>query len=133
MGFSSTLSKYEPQAYAAFRIIFGFLIIWHGTDKLFGFPTGHQVPVGSQFWIGGVIELVGGVLVMVGLFTRIAAFLLAGTMAVAYFQFHWKLSFANKAFLPIVNHGELAVAMCFAFLLIAARGPGPWALDNKRA
>lgn len=133
MSLSSTLSKYEPLAYAAFRIVIGFLILWHGADKLFGFPSGHQMPVGSQLWVGGVIELVGGVLVMVGLFTRIAAFILAGMLAVAYFQFHWKFNFDGKMWLPIVNQGEFAVALCFAFLFIATRGPGSVALDNKRS
>jgi putative oxidoreductase len=79
-----------------------------------------------------VIELVGGSLIMFGLFTRYAAFLCAGMMAVAYFQFHWKLQFGNKMFFPLVNMGEDAVVYCFVFLFIACRGAGAWALDRKR-
>jgi len=131
MSFESTLSRFEPYAYALFRIVIGFLFLWHGVHKTFGF-LGPQMETWTQAWFGGLIELAGGVLVMVGLFTRCAAFVCSGTMAVAYFQFHWKLHFAGYAFLPFVNQGEAAVLYCFAFLLIATRGPGKWALDGKR-
>jgi putative oxidoreductase len=131
MSFARTLSRFEPTAYAVFRIVVGFLFLWHGLSKLTGF-LGPQMPTGSQMWIGGVIELVCGALVMLGLFTRYAAFLASGTMAVAYFQFHWKLHVADYAFLPVVNQGEAAVLYCFAFLFIACRGPGALSLDGKR-
>ena len=125
------LSRYEQPAYAALRIVAGFMMSFHGVQKLFGVLGGEKEPVLSQLWIGGVIELVGGVLVCIGLFTRIAAFILSGTMAVAYFQFHWKLEFADFHFLPVVNHGDGAVLYCFVFLLIACRGHGRWAIDSR--
>mgnify|MGYP003580300017 CR=1 FL=1 len=100
--------------------------------KILGW-LGPTKEVGSQLWIGGVIELVCGVLIALGLFTRPAALLASGTMAVAYFQFHWKLSLEDYKFLPIVNHGELAVLFCFVFLLIAIRGAGIASIDHLRA
>jgi putative oxidoreductase len=128
---SRDFDRYEPMAYAALRIVAGSMFLFHGVSKLFGWP-GHAVPFGSQLWVGGVIELVGGALIALGLLTRPAALLASGTMAVAYFQFHWKLEFANWAFLPIVNQGEPAVLYCFVFLLIAIRGAGIWSLDRAR-
>jgi putative oxidoreductase len=131
MSFERSLSRFEPAAYALLRIVAGFLFLWHGTGKVLGYP-GDKVELWSQFWIGGVIELAAGALIMIGLFTRYAAFVASGTMAVAYFQFHWKLDFADSKFLPIVNQGEAAVLYCFLFLFIAARGAGQWSLDGKR-
>ena len=125
------LDKYEPYAYALLRIISGVMFAFHGTGKLFGF-LGKQQPAFSQLWIGGVIELVGGVLIALGLFTRWAALIASGTMAVAYIQFHWKGEFAGNQFLPLVNKGELAVVYCFLFLLFATRGAGIWSLDRTR-
>ena len=121
------LEKYEPQAYAVLRIVAGALFAFHGVQKIFGW-LGHAMPVGSQLWVGGLIELVGGVLIAIGLFTRWAALIASGTMAVAYFQFHWKLGQASA--FPLVNKGELAVLYCFVFLLIWARGAGLASLDN---
>ena len=132
MSFEKTLSKYEPEAYAVLRIVVGFLFIWHGTQKLFDFPVAVPMKLPMQLQIGGVIELVGGALIMVGLFTRYAAFICCGMMAVAYFQFHWKVHFDHYLFLPLVNQGEEAVVYCFVFLLIACRGAGAWSLDRKR-
>jgi putative oxidoreductase len=103
---------------------------FHGVQKLFGVLTDFQPAVGSQLWIGGVIELVCGVLVMVGLQTRWAAFIASGEMAVAYFQFHWKFQL-GKQFFPAINKGEMAVLYCFVFLFIACRGGGIWCLDKK--
>jgi putative oxidoreductase len=126
------LSKLEEPAYTLLRAVAGFLFVFHGTQKLFGWPGAKGQPeVFSQLWIGGAIELVCGVLLVVGLGTRLAAFVASGTMAVAYFQFHWKGDTDAWAWLPIVNRGELAVLYCFAFLFIAARGPGKLALDNR--
>ncbi|HUQ04401.1 MAG TPA: DoxX family protein [Kofleriaceae bacterium] len=126
------LAKLEEPAYAALRAIAGFMFAFHGLQKLFGWLTDKATPeLFSQKWFGGAIELVCGVLIMLGLGTRLAAFLASGTMAVAYFQFHQKQMFADWHWLPIVNKGELAVMYCFVFLFIAARGPGKLALDNR--
>jgi putative oxidoreductase len=107
------------------------MLACHGFAKVFG-VIGPTMPVGSQLWIGGVIELVGGLLVAIGLFTRIAAFIVSGTMAVAYFQFHWQLDLSGYRFLPLVNQGELAVVYCFAFLWFSARGAGRYSVDHAR-
>jgi putative oxidoreductase len=125
-------AKLQNLAYVVLRIVSGALLSMHGAQKLFGFLATHPGPeMGSQLWIGGVIELVGGILVAVGLFTRLAAFLVSGTMAVAYFQFHWKGAMGANLF-PIANGGELAVIYCFVFLAIAAHGPGMVSLDRLR-
>jgi putative oxidoreductase len=128
---SSASSRLEPITYTALRFIAGAMLTFHGAAKLFGVLGMDQMPVGSQLWFGGVIELVGGALVAVGLFTRIAAFLCSGMLAVAYFQFHWKLKMEGLAFLPIINKGEPAVLYCFVFLFITAYGSGPYSLDAK--
>lgn len=128
MSVSRSASGFEPFAYAALRIVAGAMLALHGAQKLFGFPPGPQPPLYSQLWIGGVIELLTGSLIAIGLLTRPAAFLASGTMAVAYFQFHWK--FGQAAFLPMVNKGELAVLYCFVFLLAWARGGGPVSVDG---
>jgi putative oxidoreductase len=124
------LAKYEDQAYALMRIVAGFMFSFHGAEKVLGLLGASQPAIGSQIWIGGVIELVGGVAIMLGLRTRWAAFICSGEMAVAYFQFHWKFQMGT-AFFPIVNKGEMAVLYCFVFLLIACKGAGIWSLDKK--
>jgi putative oxidoreductase len=131
---SNPFVKLEPMAYAALRIVAGLMFAIHGTQKLFGWPPADHPPPEqfSQVWIGGVLELVGGVLVAVGLFTPWAAFILSGMMAVAYFQFHWKGAMDGLKWLPIVNKGEPAVLYCFLFLFIAGRGGGPYSADAKR-
>ena len=126
------LAKYSDQAYALLRIVAGFLFSFHGAQIILsvfaeGFPP---APVGSQMWFGGLIELMGGLLVMVGFQTRWAAFLCSGTMAVAYFQFHWKFQF-GRALFPALNQGEPAVLYCFIFLLIACRGAVTWCLEKN--
>lgn len=127
------VSRFEPAAYAALRIVSGALFTFHGVQKIFGWLATKAPPaVGSQLWIGGVIELIGGVLIALGLFTRHAAFLCSGTMAVAYTQFHWKLGFAGSQWLPIVNKGELAVVYCFVFLYIWTQGAGVASIDKLR-
>ena len=124
-------SKIESIAYATLRIVAGFLFLWHGSQKLLGFPGDHAAPaVFSQMWFGGIIELIGGGLIMVGLLTRPAAFIASGQMAVAYIQFHWKGALGTS-FLPIVNHGEAAVLYCFIFLYVWAHGPGRLSLDHQ--
>ena len=122
------LGDYADHAYALLRIMAGFMFAMHGVQKIFGVLTDHEVEVGSQLWLGGIIELVCGILILIGFQTRWAAFLASGTMAVAYFQFHWKFQF-GAAFLPGVNHGELAVLYCFVFLYMATRGGVKWCLD----
>jgi putative oxidoreductase len=120
-------SSVSPYAYAAFRILFGLLFAIHGSQKLFGVPGGHAVKFASMAGAAGIIELSCGLLIAAGLLTRIAAFIACGEMAFAYFMVH-----APKAFLPIVNQGELAVLYCFAFLFIAAHGSGPLSLDRGK-
>jgi putative oxidoreductase len=125
------LSKYSEEAYSALRIVAGFMFLFHGAQKLFAlFGDPNMIPpVGSQMWIGGVIELAGGILIMLGLFTCYAAFVASGEMAVAYLQFHWRFAFGN-AFFPIVNHGEMALLYSFLFLFISTKGGGKWSLDG---
>jgi len=131
---SLRVKRLEPVAYAALRIVSGALLTFHGAQKILGWFSTHARPaIGSQLWLGGIIELVGGALIATGLFTRHAAFLCSGTMAVAYTQFHWKLAFAGARWLPIVNQGELAVVYCFVFLFIWTYGPGAASLDRLRA
>jgi putative oxidoreductase len=115
-------------AYAVLRVITGLLFSFHGVQAVFGVLIPHQPPVGSQLWIGGVVELGCGLAIAAGLLTRWAAFVASGTMAVAYIQYHWRLALGAKL-LPAVNQGELAVVYCFLFLYIACRGPGRFSLD----
>ena len=125
------LSRWSEIAFVCFRVVYGLLFATHGAQKLFGFLHGHKVPVFSQLWFGGIIELSTGLAIALGLFTPCAALLASGMTAVAYCQFHWKFQF-GEAFFPIVNKGELAVLYCFAFLYIATRGAGPYSLDARR-
>jgi len=129
----SPLARFAEPIYAAFRIVVGAMFAMHGAQKIlgafggFGGSPGATATVGSQMWVGGMIELVGGALVLFGVQTRWAAFIASGQMAVAYFQFH-----QPKGALPIQNGGEPAVLYCFAFLLIAARGAGIWSMSRRR-
>jgi putative oxidoreductase len=125
------LEKYADHAYALLRIVAGFLLMFHGAQKILGVLTPSQPPMWSQLWIGGWIELVGGLAVILGFRTRIAAFLCSGMMAVAYIQFHWKFQIGPNLF-PALNKGELAVLFCFVFLYIACRGGVKWCLDKRR-
>jgi len=119
------ISKYETQIYAIMRIMVGFLFLWHGSQKLFSFPPlGATIPIHILI-VGGSVELFGGLLVMLGLWTRYAAFIASGEMAYAYWTSH-----GPGALLPLVNHGELAVLYCFVFLFISAKGSGIFSLDN---
>ncbi len=121
----------EP-AYALLRVVAGLAFAFHGIQKIFGVLAEQTPPVGSQIWIGGVIELVTGFCIALGLFTPLAAFLASGTMAVAYTQFHWKLDFGAR-FFPAVNQGELALVYAFLFLYVACRGGGTASFDRARA
>lgn len=127
----SFLSAVNSHCYAAMRIVVGFLFLWHGAQKLFDFPV--PMPAGVPAfitYIAGPIELIGGTLVMIGLFTRWSAFLASGLMAFAYWMAH-----GTKALLPLLNNGELAALYCFVFLFISSQGSGIWSVDalmNKK-
>lgn len=125
--FDQTISRWTPQALAVLRIVTALLFLEHGTGKILGFPDSSMAfpPAWSLFWIAGWIELVGALLLIVGLFTRPVAFLLAGEMAVAYWLIH-----APESIYPIINRGEAAILFCFIFLLFVATGAGRWALDH---
>lgn len=124
------LEKYQDHCYALLRIVSGFMFLFHGVQKVLGLFTAQQPPIGSQLWVGGVLELVGGLLIMIGFQTRLAAFICSGMMAVAYFQFHWKFQLDGN-FFPTVNKGELAALYCFVFLYMACRGGVKWALHPR--
>ena len=117
----------EAETYALLRIVTGFLFLWHGVQKLFGWPQPMPPDVPAFIvWVAGSLELFGGLLVSIGLFTRPVAFVLSGLMASAYWMAH-----GTKALLPSMNGGELAVIYCFVFLFISARGSGIWSLDGN--
>ncbi|WP_234185599.1 DoxX family protein [Shinella sp. NM-101] len=123
------LSAWRPQALAVLRIMAALLFIEHGTQKFFNFPPAEQ-PFGdlmNLMGVAGTLEVVGGILILVGLFTRPAAFVLCGFMAVAYFMAH-----APQSFFPVNNHGDAAILFCFVFLYLTIAGPGAFALDNRR-
>ena len=121
--------SWAPATHSLLRIMTGLAILEHGTGKLLHFPAGlpflDQMPAGMLYFTGAM-ELVGGVLITLGLFTRPAAFVLSGYMAAAYFMAHFP-----RSFFPVLNMGELAVLYCFVFLYLAAAGPGPWAIDKE--
>ncbi|WP_372739932.1 DoxX family protein [Neptunomonas sp.] len=120
------LDQYSDHSYAVFRIVTAFLFLCHGTQKLFGFPIVFPFPLNAMTTSAGVIELVAGVLIMIGFYSRYAAFIASGTMAVAYWMAHG----LNHP-LPIANGGEITAFYCFAFLYIATKGPGIWSLNKK--
>jgi len=122
----------QPYALAALRIVAGYMFLLHGTSKVFHIPdTGHGGALDLHTLAGwsGVLELVGGALVLVGWFTRPAAFIVSGEMAFAYFIGH---ASHGNALLPLVNRGELAALYCFVFLFLAVAGPGAWSIDGRR-
>jgi putative oxidoreductase len=131
MKFGILPASWSPYLLGVLRIITGLLFLAHGTAKLLQWPYVDMfkdgVPLASLFGIGGILEIVGGVLIVLGLFTRPVAFVLAGMMAVAYFMFH-----APAGVYPLVNGGELAVLYCFIFLFLAAQGSGAISLDAQR-
>jgi putative oxidoreductase len=129
------LDRFSDVTYTAMRIVLAFLFLCHGLQKLFGVLGGARVPVGSLFWFAGIIETIGGTLIGIGLFTPCVAFIASGEMAVAYFHAHLFPGlhrFGSNAALPIQNGGELAVALCFAFLYVASRGGGRFSVDGAR-
>jgi putative oxidoreductase len=121
------LAKWEPYAYAVLRIVSGLLFASHGAQKLFGVLGGQSQLHNPMMLVAGIVEFVGGVLIALGLLTRIAAFIASGEMASAYFMAH-----APGGFHPIINKGELAVVYCFLFLYIATRGAGRYGVDRER-
>lgn len=123
------LTPYQPQILSIFRIMSGLLLLQHGTTKILGFPASQMsgVPITSMGGIAGVIELVFGILLVIGLFSRLSAFILSGLTAAAYFIAHMP-----QGFYPLLNGGELAALYSFAFLYLAAAGPGPWSVDAMR-
>ena len=130
-GVAGVSERFAPYLLSVLRIAAGLAFLEHGTGKLLGFPAGlpfiDKMPVGLLYFTG-TMELVGGLLITIGLFTRPVAFVLSGEMAVAYF-----LSHAPRNFCPILNVGELAVVYCCVFLYLAAAGGGPWSLDRVLA
>ena len=126
--FTRALSRLTEPFYAFMRIIVGFLFFFQGIQKIFGVLNDSPPPVGSQFWVGGIIEMVGGALILLGLFASYAAFICSGEMFVAYSQFQWKFRF-DENFFPHVNHGEHTVLYCLIFFYIACKGAGIFSLD----
>ena len=124
------LDGFKEQSYALLRIISGFLFLWHGTQKFLDFPKPGPGDLNAMMTVGGGIELIAGILIMIGLLTRPAAFLASGTMAVAYWVFHVP---GNNPIFPILNGGELAIMFSFVFLYIACRGAGCWSVDSSRS
>ena len=121
------MKSFEPNAYVLLRVVAGFMFFWHGCQKLFDWPPGVHPTEAWITYIGGGIELVGGALITIGLFTRPAAFLASGMMAVGYWMMH-----GLEAPLPIQNRGEMAALYCFVFLFIFARGGGKLSLDKGK-
>ncbi|NBB51765.1 DoxX family membrane protein [Rhizobium sp. CRIBSB] len=132
MDLAARLNPHASKVLSGLRVITGLMFTQHGTQKIFGFPAEAMGPfdIASQMGVGGVLELVGGVLIILGLFTRPVAILMSGMMAVAYFQFH-----APGGLYPMVNKGELAALYCWVFLYLGFAGPGVWSVDTamKRA
>jgi putative oxidoreductase len=126
----NSLGAHSGKVLSLLRIVAGLMFMQHGMQKIFSFPAEAMGPFNfaSQMGVGGVLELIGGALLVLGLFTRPVAFILSGMMAVAYFQMHWKFGAASPY--PLVNMGELAALYCWVFLYFAFAGPGEWALDN---
>jgi len=117
--------RWAQRLLSVLRIVAGLTFLEHGAQKLLGFPPSPMhPPVGSLLWFAGGLELIGGLLIMIGLFTRPVAFILAGEMAFAYWISHFP-----KGFYPALNGGDAAILFCFIFLYLSAAGPGPWSVD----
>ncbi len=129
-GLNSFYSQWAPKILSVLRIVTAFLFMQHGGQKLFGFPAPLQAahPLFSLIGVAGILEFFGGLLLLIGLFSRPVAFLLSGEMAVAYFMAH-----ASQAFWPLLNKGELAVMYCFVFFYLFVAGGGSWSVDRLRA
>src|SRR5580700_44024 len=133
MNSSGFFAQWSPRLLSVLRIVAGLLFLEHGTSKLFGVPFSPPPPGSPPFELlsmigfSGILEFVGGILLVLGLFTRVTAFILSGEMAVAYFMVH-----APNGFFPMLNKGELAALYCFVFLYFAVAGGGAWSLDQLR-
>ncbi|GAU82129.1 DoxX family protein [Bosea sp. BIWAKO-01] len=126
---SNSLSRYAPQALAVLRIVTALIFIIHGTQKLFGFPAAPAsgLPAAfTLFWFGAILEAFGGFLILIGLWTRPVAFVLAGEMAYAYWMFH-----APRSIYPLLNGGDAAILYCFIFLYLVFAGAGAWSVDSR--
>jgi putative oxidoreductase len=126
----AVLTAWSPQLLSVLRIVAALLYMLHGTSKLFAIPAGSSgatVALASRLGAAGTIEIIGGTLILIGLFTRPAAFVCSGEMAFAYF-----LSHAPRGWIPLQTGGELPILYCFIFLYLAAAGPGPWSVDAAR-
>ena len=131
--FTKFLENKQEAAYAFMRILTGFMFSFHGIQKIFGVLADHPAPAfGTQMWVGGVIELVCGVLIALGAFTPYAAFLASGTMAVAYAQFHWNFA-VDSNFFPALNGGELAAVYALLWFFVACKGGGMFSVDAMLA
>jgi putative oxidoreductase len=127
MNFSAVSAIWSPRVLSVLRIVAGLLVLQYGLAKLFGWPAVkmfENLPWLSLFGVAGMFELIGGMLLILGLFTQPVAFVLSGEMAAAYFIEHFP-----RGFFPVLNHGDLAIALCFIFLYLACAGGGPWSLD----
>ena len=126
MNIQDTATRLAPYMLSILRIVAALLFLEHGTSRLFGWPSPIPTPaLLSMYWFAGAIELAGGILLLLGLFTRCAAFVMSGEMAFAYF-----ISHAPSSFFPILNRGDGAILYCFVFLYIAFAGGGPWGIDS---
>ena len=125
----TSLQKWMPQMLSILRIVTGLLFMEHGLQKFFGFPAAGP-ELNTLLWTQGAIELIGGLLLLLGIFTRLVAFIMAGDMAVAYFMAHFP-----KSFFPVANGGDAAILYCFVFLFLFVAGGGAWSVDQslKRA
>jgi putative oxidoreductase len=124
------IGSWSPRMLSVLRIITGLLFMEHGTQKLFGFPSSPNPGPAllSLLGVQGILELIGGLLILIGFLTRPVTFILAGDMAVAYFMAH-----APRGFLPVLNGGQLAILYCFVFLYLFVAGGGVWSVDERRA
>ncbi len=129
---SAFLTTWEPRLQGVLRVVISYLFLQHATAKLFGFPhmAGFDnLQTWSLIWFAGMIELIGSALLLIGLWSRLVAFVMSGEMAFAYFIAHAP---QGHVFSPLLNHGEAAVLYCFVFLFFAAAGPGSWSVDGAR-
>lgn len=125
---TNTLNRYAPHVLSVLRVVAAFIFLLHGTQKLLGIPETARMPEFlSMLWVAGALEIVGGILLILGLFTRPTAFVMSGLMAFAYFIAH-----APRSIFPTLNGGDAAILYCFVFLYLVFAGPGPWSLDARR-